>query len=244
MPSGTVLVYPLTLSLPRVIKFKYLSCCLPINISPHSMENLAFLSLLRWKIIILPILTTPLIHFSLKGWGNVLFELGSERVISFCQSSHCIPIQSFTAKPRVPSSYTYSFFPYMGGKENTWSDLIATTLVFGLNLCTLFSCFLAMGASGMLVIDERHKIFYQSTAALALVSVLCPTGDGTSCIPQFLTSGMPQHPSSAIFTLKICRKPKPSLQSLGKIVVFCDILWYIPCCSLVWLTQAFSSVFR
>ena len=30
--------------------------------------------------IILLILTTSLIHFSLKGWENVLFELGSERV--------------------------------------------------------------------------------------------------------------------------------------------------------------------
>ena len=30
--------------------------------------------------IIIPILTTSLIHYSLKGWENVLFELGSERV--------------------------------------------------------------------------------------------------------------------------------------------------------------------
>ena len=30
--------------------------------------------------IILPIVTTPLIHLSLEGWENVLFELGSERV--------------------------------------------------------------------------------------------------------------------------------------------------------------------
>ena len=30
--------------------------------------------------IILPILTTSLTHFSSKGWGNVRFELGSERV--------------------------------------------------------------------------------------------------------------------------------------------------------------------
>ena len=30
--------------------------------------------------IILPILTTSLIHFGLEGWENVLFELGSERV--------------------------------------------------------------------------------------------------------------------------------------------------------------------
>ena len=32
-----------------------------------------FHSLLRWKMIILPVLTTTLIHFSLKGWENVLF---------------------------------------------------------------------------------------------------------------------------------------------------------------------------
>ena len=34
----------------------------------------------RWKMIILPILITSLIHFFLKGWENVLFELGTERV--------------------------------------------------------------------------------------------------------------------------------------------------------------------
>ena len=37
------------------------------------MKDLAFHSLLRWNIIILPILTVSLIHFSLQGWGNVLF---------------------------------------------------------------------------------------------------------------------------------------------------------------------------
>ena len=36
-------------------------------------------SLLRWKMIILLILTTWHIHSSLKGWENVRFELGSER---------------------------------------------------------------------------------------------------------------------------------------------------------------------
>ena len=30
--------------------------------------------------ILVPVLTTSLIHFSLKGWESVLFELGSERV--------------------------------------------------------------------------------------------------------------------------------------------------------------------
>ena len=36
------------------------------------MKTLAFRNLLRWKKIILPILTASLIHFSLKGWENVL----------------------------------------------------------------------------------------------------------------------------------------------------------------------------
>ena len=47
-------------------------CSLTRNITSHSMENLAFPSLLRWKMIIRPILTTSLIHFFLKGWENVL----------------------------------------------------------------------------------------------------------------------------------------------------------------------------
>ena len=46
----------------------------------HSTKNLAFHSLPRWKMIILQILTTLLMHSSLKGWENVLFELGSKRV--------------------------------------------------------------------------------------------------------------------------------------------------------------------
>ena len=38
-------------------------CSLTRNITPQSMENLAFHRLLRWKIIILPILITSHIHF-------------------------------------------------------------------------------------------------------------------------------------------------------------------------------------
>ena len=45
---------------------------------------LSFHSLLRWEVIkLLPILTTSLIHFSLKGWENLLFEPGSESVTFF-----------------------------------------------------------------------------------------------------------------------------------------------------------------
>ena len=48
------------------------------------MENLAFHSLLNLMMIILPILTTSRIHFSLGRWENVLFELGIERVTNYC----------------------------------------------------------------------------------------------------------------------------------------------------------------
>ena len=44
------------------------------NITSHSMKNLAFHHLLRWKIIILPILITPLMHFSLGRLGECTFS--------------------------------------------------------------------------------------------------------------------------------------------------------------------------
>ena len=43
-------------------------CSLTRDITSHSMKNLAFHSLLRWKVITLPILTTSLIHLSLKAF--------------------------------------------------------------------------------------------------------------------------------------------------------------------------------
>ena len=41
--------------------------------SVHSMKNLAFHSLLRWKMIVVPILTTSCIHFSLRRLGECTF---------------------------------------------------------------------------------------------------------------------------------------------------------------------------
>ena len=70
-------IYSPALPLPRVIVSNFPSS-LTRNSTSHSMKNLAFHSSFRWKIIMLPILTTSLIHFSLKGWENVLFELRSE----------------------------------------------------------------------------------------------------------------------------------------------------------------------
>ena len=66
----------LTLSLPRVINYQfYLQ-----PITPRTCDEFGFPSLMRWKMIIPPILTTSLTHFSSKRWENVLFELGSKRV--------------------------------------------------------------------------------------------------------------------------------------------------------------------
>ena len=48
-------------------------CSLKRNVTSHSRENLAFHHTLRWKMIILSILATSLIHFSLKCWENVTF---------------------------------------------------------------------------------------------------------------------------------------------------------------------------
>ena len=65
---------------PKSDQISNFPCSLTRSITSHSMKNVAFHSLLGWKMIILAILTTSLIHSSLKGWENVLFELGSERV--------------------------------------------------------------------------------------------------------------------------------------------------------------------
>ena len=57
----------ITLSLLRVINF---SCGFTRSITSHSMENLAFHRLLIWKMIILPILPTSLIHFLSNRLGE------------------------------------------------------------------------------------------------------------------------------------------------------------------------------
>ena len=82
-------------SLPWVINIKF-------PLQPHkkyytsyNMKNLANHRLPRWKMITLPILANLLIHFSSKGWENVLFQLGSERVN--CLFNFCYPTPVITA---------------------------------------------------------------------------------------------------------------------------------------------------
>ena len=61
------------------------------------MKNVAFHSLLRWNTIILPILTTSLIHFSIKVRENVLLNLGVKGLI-------------LVSPTRVPSSTSTVFW--------------------------------------------------------------------------------------------------------------------------------------
>ena len=64
-------------------------CSLTRNTTSHSMENLAFHSAHRWKMIMLPIHpTTSLMHFFLKGWENVLLNLKGNRLfLNPCRSN-------------------------------------------------------------------------------------------------------------------------------------------------------------
>ena len=77
------------------------------NITPHSKKNLAFHSLLRRNMIIPLILTTSFIHFSLKGWENVLVELGSERV----NPGACVIVRDvFVGGPSFPTLFAAAIF--------------------------------------------------------------------------------------------------------------------------------------
>ena len=57
---------------------KYIRWSSIIDLRSHSMKNVAFHSLLRWKMII--ILSKKFSQPHLWGWENVLFERGSEGV--------------------------------------------------------------------------------------------------------------------------------------------------------------------
>ena len=76
---GHSVEHQITLLQRWVISCNFLFQSLTRDIS-YSMENLAFDSLLRWKLIELSILTTSLIHLFLNGQENLYSELGSERV--------------------------------------------------------------------------------------------------------------------------------------------------------------------
>ena len=114
------------------------------------MKNLAFHTLPRWKTIILSIIhTTSLIHFSLKGWENVLFELGSERVNSWREANFTLFTLTvvqlvyqhiviaallhpkfFARFPRIPFPETTRGFFRVRKNVSLWSQVSNIKLVY------------------------------------------------------------------------------------------------------------------
>ena len=90
-------------------------CSLTRNMTSHSMENLTFHSLLRWKVIILQILTTSLIQLLLERLGEYTFRdlwLFSHSVARYVSVSTGKQCNGFRA--RVPKSSAWS---YKGGEK-------------------------------------------------------------------------------------------------------------------------------
>ena len=74
-------------------------CSLTRNVTSHSMKNLSFYSLPRWKVIILPILNTSLIHFEsvlFREWK--VLSIHTPLVCSYevlcCQETRVVPCSS------------------------------------------------------------------------------------------------------------------------------------------------------
>ena len=80
--------------------------------------------------IILPVLTTSLIHFFLKGWEKVLFELGSERVnlynsLQVCEGGPMCRVLStkYTKNEcrleQFPSEFLVTIYPMKAASHST-----------------------------------------------------------------------------------------------------------------------------
>ena len=85
-------------------------CSLTRNMTSHSMENLTFHSLLRWKTIILQILATSLIELLSAPWDTVLlFEKVLEKV---SQNRPCYTMPCW-AKSVSRRSFTKNVSPHL-----------------------------------------------------------------------------------------------------------------------------------
>ena len=106
----------------KINQFQINPCSLTRNILSHtSVKILAFHRLLRWRWLLLLILTTSLIHFSLKGRENVLFELGSERVENLPKRLDCT---SFSSRAVCLESGNFTpvqcCFPFGDNLQRRW----------------------------------------------------------------------------------------------------------------------------
>ena len=130
------------------------------------MKNLAFHSLLRWKMILLSMLTTSLnIRFSLYG-DNVLFELGSER------NYGNIRLNKFTMVFRGVDSYLPRFTSSHGQNVTTRLRKGTTSLRRGtprLRIWLSHLCFTWAQVAGFLaVLRHEHCVLLTLRFAPAL----------------------------------------------------------------------------
>ena len=93
---------PLTPKRDQVSNFP---CNLTRNITSN-IKNLSFHSLLKLRDHYCTILITSLVHFSLQGWANLIFQLGSERVKSYQPN----------AEINNPESLIQTWRHYRGGR--------------------------------------------------------------------------------------------------------------------------------
>ena len=107
-------------------------CSFTRSFTPHSMKNLVFHSLLRWKMIILPSLTTSLMHLSLKGWEKVLFELESENrspAVEFARTTYEFEMSSMEPSridERTFQNYDWVQTSYLPSMLCTPTDTLRT----------------------------------------------------------------------------------------------------------------------
>ena len=78
-----------------------------------------FIAYSDWKMILVPVLTTSLIHFSWKGWENVLFELGSERVNPFTPKSDQFQIFP-AASPEILHHTVWRNWLFIAYSDESW----------------------------------------------------------------------------------------------------------------------------
>ena len=87
-------------STPKSDQFQISPAASPRNITSFSRKNVDFHSSFRLEMIILPVLIISLIHFSLKGCENALFELGSWWYREYAQMAGLLRYQRPTRNMR------------------------------------------------------------------------------------------------------------------------------------------------
>ena len=114
------------------------------------MKNLAFHSLLRWKVIVLPMLTTSCIHFSLGRLGECTFWTWEWKGSKFLLIL-CIEAQLY-AKSRTQSRYVSNY---------TWDKRSPKTLEYcGRKVCIVSEHFISLNHLMNLVVKVLWNVSF------------------------------------------------------------------------------------